>query len=211
MHVYIKYHISIFFLRMIIFYFLSKETIYFLVKKYHLSRYYKKDHIPVRFFWTDHLFQAFEENIIFPNIIFLDNKTRKTIFQYDFFLERSSFQNIWRKNHIFMYFVWERSFIFRLKNKMIVSGKINIIFPDNPGKIIFQRNYFGKTISSEHLEKRKYVFCEVIKCWLFFAHNFFWWHMYLHLWHSNNSLFEFYKTIVLQLKNLFYIKIKKRL
>ena len=38
MHVYIKYHISIFFLRMIIFYFLSKETIYFLVKKYHLSR-----------------------------------------------------------------------------------------------------------------------------------------------------------------------------
>ena len=74
----------------------------------------KKDHIPVRFFWKDHLFRTFEENIIF--------------------LERSSF-------------------IFRLKNKMIFSGKRNIIFTDNKRKIIFQRDFFGKAIFSEYLEK----------------------------------------------------------
>ena len=44
-------------------------------KKCHLSSWYKKDHIPVQFFWKDHLFGTFEEYIIFP-CIFL----RKIIF-----------------------------------------------------------------------------------------------------------------------------------
>ena len=44
-------------------------------KKYHLSRYYIKDHIQVRIFWRDNLFRTHEENtfpgkflrrIIFP-------------------------------------------------------------------------------------------------------------------------------------------------
>ena len=41
---------------------------------------------------------------------------------------------------------------------MIFSGKRNIIFPDNTRKIIFQRDFFGKTIFSEHLEKENMVF-----------------------------------------------------
>ena len=54
---------------------------------------------------------------------------------------------------------WERSsFIFCLKNKIIFSGKRNIIFPDDTRKIIFQCNFFGKTIFSEYLEKENMVF-----------------------------------------------------
>ena len=78
-------------------------------------------------YWKDHLFGAFEENIIFPCI----------------FLERSSF-------------------IFRLRGKIIFSGKRNIIFPDNIRKIIFQPRFFGKTIFSGCLEKENMVFRAVI-------------------------------------------------
>ena len=39
-------------------------------RKYHLSRYYKKDHFQGRIFWKDHLFRIFEENIIFPGFFF---------------------------------------------------------------------------------------------------------------------------------------------
>ena len=38
------------------------------------------------------------------------------------------------------------------------SGKRNIIFPHNTKKIIFQYNFFGKAIFSEHLEKENMVF-----------------------------------------------------
>ena len=38
------------------------------------------------------------------------------------------------------------------------SGKGNIIFPDNTGKIIFQSNFLGKTIFSGRLEKENMVF-----------------------------------------------------
>ena len=65
-HVYRKYHISMYFLRKIIFHFPSKEKIsYFPEKKHHLS---KKVHIPYDFYYKDYLFGAFEENIIFPCI-----------------------------------------------------------------------------------------------------------------------------------------------
>ena len=36
---------------------------------------------------------------------------------------------------------------------MIFLGKKKKIFPDNTRKIIFQLNFFGKTVFSEHLEK----------------------------------------------------------
>ena len=53
-----------------------------------------------------------------------------------------------------MYFFREiLSFIFRLKNKIIFSGKRNIVFPDNTRKILFQCDFFGKTIFSGRLEK----------------------------------------------------------
>ena len=40
----------------------------------------------------------------------------------------------------------------------------------------------------------------------FFVCNFIWYRMHLHWSHLKNLMFEFYKTIVLRLKLLFYIK-----
>ena len=49
-------------------------------------------------------------------------------------------------------------FLFVSKNKIIFSGKRNIIFPDNTRKIIFQCDLFGKTMFSKHLEKENIIF-----------------------------------------------------
>ena len=175
------------FLRKILLHFPSKEKIsYFLEKKCYLSRYHKKDHIPARSFWKDYLFEAFEENIIFPcifwerssfifrlknkiiflekgNIIFPDNTTRRIIFQSDLF-GKTIFSKHLKEISYFHVFSWERSsFLLRLKNKMIFSRK-RIIFPDSTKKIIFQHNFFWKTIFSEHLEKENMLFCAVKIC-----------------------------------------------
>ena len=121
-HKYKKYHISMYFLRKIIFHFSSKEKYHILRKK---NTIFPDNTIKIilqrNFFWKDHLFGAFEKNVIKPCI----------------FLERSSF-------------------IFRLKNQIIFSGKRNIIFPDNTRKILFQCNFFGKIIFSEYLKKISY-------------------------------------------------------
>ena len=64
------------------------------------------------------------KNITFSrkrNAIFPDD-TRKIIFQC-YFLERISFQNIWRKYISIIFFLGRSSFIFRRKNKIIFSGK----------------------------------------------------------------------------------------
>ena len=60
----------------------------------------------------------------------------------------SYFQIFFEKDHV----------SFCVKNKIIFSGKRNIIFPDNTRKIIFQCDFFGKTIFSKHLEKENMVF-----------------------------------------------------
>ena len=66
------------------------------------------------------------------------------------------------ENIIFPRIFKERSsFIFHLTCK-IISGKRNIIFPDNTKKIIFQHNLFGKTIFSGRPEKENMVFRAVI-------------------------------------------------
>ena len=63
------------------------------------------------------------------------------------------------ENIIFPCVFWERSsFIFSPADKIIFSGKGNIIFPDNTRKIIFQHDFFGKTIFSGRLEKENMVF-----------------------------------------------------
>ena len=78
------------------------------------------------------------------------------------FLEIPSFQKVWRKYHISVYFFWKRSsFIFLLRCKIIFSGKRNTIFSDNTRKIIFQRIFFGKTIFSGRQEKENMVFYAV--------------------------------------------------
>ena len=97
------------------------------------------------------------------------------------FLKRPSFQNIWRKYLISMYvFFRERSsFILRLKNKIIFSGKPNIIFPDYIKEIILQCTFFGKIIFWGDLEKRKYgLLCSGI-CAI--RRHFFWLHVLIYI------------------------------
>ena len=66
-----------------------------------------------------------------------------------------------KKISYFHVFFWERTFIFRTKNKIIFSGRSSIIFLDEKRNIIFQCGIFGKTIFSEHLEKKYGFSCSV--------------------------------------------------
>ena len=56
------------------------------------------------------------------------------------------------------FFLERSSFIFRPRGKIIFLGKRNITFPDDTRNIIFQRNFFGKTIFSGLPEKENMVF-----------------------------------------------------
>ena len=102
-----------------------------------------------------HIFQ--KKYTIFPG------NTRKILYQGDFF-RKGNLIGAFEKNIIVSCIFWERSsFIFRLNNKIIFSGKRNIIFSDNTTKsIIFQCYFFGKTIHSEHLEKENMVFVQCL-------------------------------------------------
>ena len=116
-------------------------------------------------FEKDHLLFSFrKKNIIFSekrNAISPDDR-RKIMFQGDFF-EKTIFSEHLKNISYFHAFFRERSsFIFCLKNKIIFSGKRNIIFPDDTRKIIFQCNFFEKTIFSKHFEKENMFFRAVI-------------------------------------------------
>ena len=72
---------------------------------------------------------------------------------------KTIFSESLKKISYFRVFFWERSsFIFSLRYKIIFLEKRNIIFLNNTRKIIFQRNFFGKTIFSVRLEKENMVF-----------------------------------------------------
>ena len=97
-----------------------------------------------------------EKNTSFPN------NTRKIMCRHSPFWKDHLFRKF-EENIIFPCIFKERSsFIFRLRCKIIFSGKRNIIFPDNTRKIIFQCNFFRKTIFSGRLEKENRVFRAVI-------------------------------------------------
>ena len=132
---YRKHHISMYFLRKIIFHFPPRKNIIFSRKR----------------------------SAIFPD------DTRKIIFWCDFFGKITFLEHL-KKTSYFHVFFWERSsFIFRLKNKIILSGKINIIFPADTRNIILQCKFCGKIIFSEDLEKENMVF---VQCMLFAKVNF---------------------------------------
>ena len=108
------------------------------------------------------------------------------------FFEKTIFSESLKKISYFCVFFQKRSsFIFRLGCKIIFSGKRNIIFPDNTRKIIFQCNFFGKTIFPGCLEKENIVsgpgkggsitfsFFNIIKSY----------------WHFNINFIKFFKTI----------------
>ena len=144
MFVLFLFFLFFFYFMFFVFVFLQKGNTMFvrfiqIYRKYHISMYFLRQiifHFPS------------EEKNIFP-----DNKG-KMIFQWDFF-GNTIFPEYLRKiSYFHEFFFWESSsFIFRPKNKMIFSGKWNIIFPDNTGMVIFQWNLFQNTIFSEHLEK----------------------------------------------------------
>ena len=122
---------------------------------------YRKYHISMRFL-INIIFFHFppkekisyfleKRNTIFPDI------TKKIMFRREFF-GKTIFSEHLKKISYFQVFFWERSsFLLCLKNKIIFSGKRNIIFPDKTRKIIFQCNFYGKTIFSKHLEKENMV------------------------------------------------------
>ena len=123
---------------------------------------YKKYYIPMYFLRKIILNLSSKEKKYFrekiPSFQIIQERSySRTIFGKTIFSEHL------KKISYFYVFFWERSsFIFLLNNKTIFSGKINIIFPDNTKKIIFQCNFFGKTIFSEHVEKENMVFRAVI-------------------------------------------------
>ena len=126
---------------------------------------YRKYHISTRFlikiiffhFPPKEKISCFLEkrNTVFPDI------TKKIMFRREFF-GKTIFSQHLKKISYFQVFFWERSsFLFYRKNKIILSGKRNIVFPDNTRKIIFQCDFLRKTIFSNHLEKENMVFLAV--------------------------------------------------
>ena len=119
-------------------------NIYDIYKKYHISMYFL---IKIIFFhFTSKEYFLERRNTIFPDI------TKKIMLKRVFF-GKTIFSEHLKKISYFRVFFWERSsFLLGLKNKIIVSRKRNIIFPDNTRKIIFECEFFGKTIFSKLLE-----------------------------------------------------------
>ena len=164
--------------RNVIFKFIFRENIIFALFDRRLVSYLQEKEIPSlpniqktsyfhNYFEKHHpSFSVYKRNIILSgkrNAIFPDN-TRKIIFQCDF-LGKTIFSEHLKKMLYFHIFFWERSsLIFHIKNKIIFSGKRNTIFPDDTEKIIFQQDFFEKTIFFRTFGLRKYVFCVQCIC-----------------------------------------------
>ena len=119
--------------------------------KYHVSTYFLRKiifHFPPR---KDVIFSR-KRNAIFPD------DTRKIIFQCDIFGKTIFSEHLKKISNFHIFFRKRSSFIFGLKNKIIFSGKGNIIFPNDTRNIMFQWDFFGKIIFSEHLEKENMIF-----------------------------------------------------
>ena len=112
------------------------------------------------FFEKDHLSLSVQEKISY----FWEKNTIFQIIQEmscpsSALFEKTIFSERLKKISYFRVFFWERSsFIFRLRGKIIFSGKRNIMLPDHTRKIIFHRKFCGKTIFSGRLEKENVVF-----------------------------------------------------
>ena len=89
------------------------------------------------------------------NTIFPDN-TRKIMYRRGPFWKDHLSEKLKKISYFRVFF--KKLIFFRLTCKIIFSGKRNITFLDNTRKIIFQHNFFGKTIFSGRLEKENMVF-----------------------------------------------------
>ena len=156
--------LSVFFWEKVIFdFFLQKDNIIFVAfihiyRKYHISTYFLRTIIfPFPCKEKHHIFRK-----KMPSFQIIQERSHSSTT----FFRKTIFSGHLKKVSYFHVFFWERSyFIFRLKNKTIFSGKRNIIFPDSTTrKIIFQCDFFGKTIFSEHSDKKKKFFVH----WIYF-------------------------------------------
>ena len=78
--------------------------------------------------------------------------------------------HMYRKYHIFMYFLRKIIFHFPSKVKISIFWVKNIIFPDKRKKIRFYCDIFGKTIFSEHLMKISYFYVFFWDRWSFISY-----------------------------------------
>ena len=95
-----------------------------------------------------------------------------------------SLLNIQKTSYFHVFFEKDHlSFSVRKKN-IIFSGKRNAIFPHDIRKIIFQCNFFGKTIFSEHLKNISYF------------HVFFWERSYFISRLKNKIIFSWKRNTI---------------
>ena len=131
---------------------------------------YKKCHIYMYFLRKIIFhFPSKEKISYFPAKKYHFSSERKIIFQLNDFWKDHLFGAFEENISYFHVFFWERSSCISCKNKLIFSGKINTIFPDNTRKVKLQRNFFWKTIFSEHLEKENMVFGAVSQLSIFLS------------------------------------------
>ena len=93
------------------------------------------------------------------NEIFPDD-TRKIIFQRNVFGKATLLEHL-KKISYFHVLFWERSsFIFGLKNKIIFSGKRNLIFPGDARNIIFQFSFLERPSFQSTRKKKIWFFVQ---------------------------------------------------
>ena len=136
--------------------FLERPSFQTICRKYHISMdLFQKDHLS---FSVQRISSYIREKEISSLLIIQGRSYPRANF-----LERSSYQTICRKYHISMYFFNKGcpSF-FVQKIRPYFQEKRNIILLDNTRKVIFQCDFFWKTIFSEHLHKEDMAFSAVL-------------------------------------------------
>ena len=132
--------------------FLARGTWNILNRKYHVSVYFLRKVISL-IFYPGKKYHVFAKTIPRSQIVQERSYPSVILFEKTIFSEHL-------KKISYFHVIFLRKIIFHFPSggKIIFLGKRNIIFPDNTRKIIFQRNFFGKTIFSGRLEKENMVF-----------------------------------------------------
>ena len=124
------------------------------------------------------------------NIIFFSN-ARNVFFRCIFrekiiftFWQKGNFIFVEKRNTAFTNIQKTSNIIFHfpsVKKNIVFSGKRNPIFPHDIKNIIFQWDFFGKIIFSEHLEKKIWFFVQCL--WQYFRDE--------QALDSNNNIIDF--------------------
>ena len=96
----------------------------------------------------------------------------------------TTFTNIQKTSYFYVFFDKDHLPFSVHKKSIIFSGKRNAIFPHDIRKVIFQCNFFGKTIFSEHLKNISYF------------HVFFWERSFFIFRLKYNIIFSWKRNII---------------